>query len=301
MADLILPKIEPPQDKDRISYDEAKQAGLTVIGNGSMPNVAAIEPKLTPGKWHVEMRNHGLSLGAVANGFSSRQEAQNWAQWAFPFNGDVDRYGGYGPHCIYTPTDAELQMLDEAPRVLDLPCYVVKLALAEATDTGREHVEYWATKKEALNRVASLRDGAFKARFAGRMITCYDRSVEDLKFRSAHLDLINGEVRRLRDGSVWRTPALRKHCPPQRNADGHQQKRASWVLHLYSGAQLRTFYSEFYSAKRVLACSEKIIGYSDKRSATEEGLRLMASGHDYSAMSVWHEDHPSSKPQSASH
>lgn len=290
MAELIFPKIAPPQDIDRISYDEAKAAGLAIIGNGLVPKVAAIEPELIPGMWHVEMKNHGLSLGAVADRFSSKQEALDWALGAYPSNDDRDQYGGYSPHCIYTPTDVELQMLGEAPKVLDLVSYVVKITPVGDTSTQGEHFEYWASKKEALQRIASLKGAAFCAELHGRTVTFHGRTVEALKSRAEILDVINGDVRKLKDGSVWNTPFWRTHRRMSGLKNDVSEKPRSWDLYLYVAPQLRTFYSEFYAAKRVLATRVRVEGFISEAQATSEGLRRMAGAAGYSAMSVWHSE-----------
>lgn len=290
MAELILPKISPPEDEDRISYDEAKAAGLSVIGNGLLPKVDAIEPHLIPGMWHVELKNHGLSLGAVADRFSSKREAMDWALSTYPSNNDRDQYGGYSPSCIYTPTEAELQVLEGAPKVLDLISYVVKSSPLGNTASEVESFEYWASKSEALERVASLKTMGFSAKLHGRTVTFYGRTVEDLKNRAATLNSINGDIRKLSDGSVWNSPYWRAHRRASGARDDVLSKSTSWHLSLYVAPQLRTFYSEFYAAKRVLATRVRVEGFISEAQATSEGLRRMAGAAGYSAMSVWHSE-----------
>ncbi|MCH8179759.1 MAG: hypothetical protein IIA02_08280 [Proteobacteria bacterium] len=286
MAELILPKISPPEDEDRISYDEAKAAGLSVIGNGLLPKVDAIEPQLIPGMWHVEMKNHGLSIGAVADRFSSKHEAMCWAQREYPASGDRDRYGGYSAHCVYTPTEAELQLLDTAPNVLDLICYMVKITPVGGTASQAESFEYWASKKEALKRVGFLKAKGLGAKLHGRTVTFHTRTAEDLKNRAKILDSINGDIRKLRDGSVWNSPYWRAHRRASGARDDVLSESTSWHLNLYVAPQLRTFYSEFYSAKRILATRVLLDGFESEAQARSEGLRRMAGATGYSAMSV---------------
>lgn len=292
MAELILAKIEPPLDRDRISYDEAKAANLVIIGDGLVPKVPAIQPQLVPGMWHVEMRSHGLSLGAVADRFASRNEAKEWAKLAYPCTPGHEQYGGYGPSCIYTPTEDDLQMLAAAPKWLDVVCYMVKISPVGSTNWKDERFEKWASKREALQRVASFQGSEFNAKLDSLMRVFFSRCVEDIKNRAECLKTINGDRSKLVDGSIWDTPHWRKQCSARMRLDCDQPEPKSWDLYLYVDPQLRTFYSEFYSAKRILATPIKRPGFRSEQDAVIEGLRILATSKDYTAMSVWHSDLP---------
>lgn len=288
MAELILPKIEPPMDSDRISYDEAKAADLTIIGNDFVPKVAAIVPRLVPGMWHVEMRNHGLSLGVIADRFSSEEEAIEWARSKYPSELGPDLYGGYNPSCIYTPTEGELKMLHQAPKWLDLITHMVKISPVGSTNWENVRIEHWASKEEALQRVTAFQSSDMTAELHGRYTTHYARCVEDIKGRAMLLKTINGDVSKLADGSIWETPEFQGKVRRSGAQSWPPIQPKSWDLYLYKDPQRRTFYSEFYSAKRILASSLKRVGFRSKQDAAAEGFRIMANSKEYVAMSVWH-------------
>lgn len=288
MAEIILPKIAPPLDEDRISYEEAEAAGLCIVANGSLPSIPTIIPRRVPGTWHVEMRNHGLSLGAIADGFENRESARAWANEHYRACFGEARYGGYVATCIYTPTPEDLKLLASAPRRLDVGSVVIEYTRTEPSGESRELAEQWASREEAARRVASLAASGVSAKPLHVLICDYSRTVEELRSRREHISSINGDTSKHVDGSFWDLPEWKDRAGSFSEPAPIPREDGQWQLTLYTKPQLRTFYSEYYSAKRTLATPIRWDGFNSEESAWHEGFRRMRSNKEFVAASVWH-------------
>lgn len=283
MAELIFPKFGPS-----LAGDQSTTANCPPLGDGSWPAIAAIEPELVPGMWHVEIRNHGLSLGAIADRFATREEAEQWVADSYGRNPGRTGSGRYLPRIVYTPTVEELGELEQAPNFLDLVVYVVKIPSAPP---GEALAEFWASEEEAKQRVDLFRDQGLGATLCGPMFFEYEPTTEDLKRREETLKIIRGNSSKLSDGSIWETTqwsAFKRH-----DSSGWNRLAPNrWQLIVYKLRESRDIQSDFNSAAALVSTSEILSDFSCEQAAWAEGLQILAVKPEFVAVSVWHADLP---------
>lgn len=250
---------------------------------GPLPDLAAVHVAPMPGTWAVELASRGpvlCSLGFVAVGLSSREEAEAWRD-----RQSVDLRSRFMLIVRYSATADELADWATAPLYLDVGCYLVEKTITADDGHKARLTEGWFMEKEAAARVELLATAGIQATSRGRWTTFFCATPESLRDRDDFLARINGDRTEFLREVSSRLPDAETLARDPRVVRAHGDK--PWMLLAYLRPEVLPISDHYRETVATYAEQVQVGWFGDQNGAREAGRQLLATDPNAFGFLTW--------------